>query len=66
MLWTHISHSVADPHVRGNNVIHCVADTALKVVGILVALKATVKRNVNSHCSQNFGSSNSYVVNSDS
>ena len=22
----HISHSVADPHVRGNNVIRCVAD----------------------------------------
>ena len=50
-MWrTHISHSVADPHVRGNNVIHCVADpqvmekwtSALKVVRILVALKATV------------------------
>ena len=26
MWWTHISHSVADPHVRGNNVIHSVAD----------------------------------------
>ena len=26
-MWrTRISHSVADPHVRGNNVIHCVAD----------------------------------------
>ena len=26
-MWqTHISHSVADPHVRGNNVIHCMAD----------------------------------------
>ena len=26
-MWrTHISHSVADPHVRGNNVIHYVAD----------------------------------------
>ena len=26
-MWlTHISHNVADPHVRGNNVIHCVAD----------------------------------------
>ena len=26
-MWqTHISHSVADPHVRENNVIHCVAD----------------------------------------
>ena len=23
---THISHSVEDPYVRGNNVIHCVAD----------------------------------------
>ena len=50
-MWrTHISHSVVDPHVRGNNVIHCVADpqvmekwtSALKVVRILVALKATV------------------------
>ena len=26
MWWTYISHSVADQHVRGNNVIHCVAD----------------------------------------
>ena len=26
-MWrTYISHSVADPHVRGNNVIHCVTD----------------------------------------
>ena len=30
---------------------------ALKVVGILVALKATVGRNVNYHCWQDFGSS---------
>ena len=74
-MWrTHISHSVPDPHLRGSNVIHCVAEpqvmekrtSALKVAGILVALKATVNRNVNSHCSQNFGSSESYVVNSDS
>ena len=51
--------NVADPHFsqcgrptcEGNNVIHCVADarvmqkltSALKVVGILVVLKATVK-----------------------
>ena len=29
-MWrTHISHSVADPHVRGDNVIHCVADPQL-------------------------------------
>ena len=54
--------NVADPHfsqcgglyVRGNNVIHCVADpevmekltSALKVVGILVVLKATVTEEV--------------------
>ena len=26
-MWrTHISHGVVDPHVRENNVIHCVAD----------------------------------------
>ena len=26
-MWrTHISHSVVESHVRGNNVIHCVAD----------------------------------------
>ena len=26
-MWkTYISHSVVDPHVRGNNVIHCAAD----------------------------------------
>ena len=51
MCWTHISHSVADPPVRGNNVIHYVTGpqldgkvtSALKVVGILVALKAAVK-----------------------
>ena len=51
LMWrTHISHSVVDPHVRGNNETHCVADprvkvkrtSALKVVRILVALKATV------------------------
>ena len=74
-MWlTHISHSVADPHVRWNNVIHYVADpqvmekltSALKVVWVLAALKVTVNRNVNSNCSQNFGSSESYVVNSDS
>ena len=34
--------------------------SALKVVGILVAPKATVDRNVNSHCWQDFGSSESY------
>ena len=32
----------------------------LKVVGILVALKAMVDRNVTSHCRQDFGSSESY------
>ena len=26
MWWTLISHNVVDPHMRGNNVIHCVAD----------------------------------------
>ena len=26
-MWqTHSSHNLADPHVRGNNVIHCVTD----------------------------------------
>ena len=74
-MWqTHISDSVVDSHVRGNNVIHFVVDpqvmekwtSALKVVEILVALKATVNGNVNSHCWQNFGSSKSYIVNSDS
>ena len=74
-MWrTHISHSVADPHRRGNNIIPCVVDpqvmekwtSTLKVVGILVALKSTVNRNVNSHCWKNFGSSESYVDNSDS
>ena len=34
--------------------------SALKVVGILIALKATVDSNVNSHCRQDFGSSESY------
>ena len=30
-MWrTHISHSVVDTHVRGNNVIHCVADPKVK------------------------------------
>ena len=30
-MWrTHISHSVTDPHVRGNNVIHCVADPKVR------------------------------------
>lgn len=24
-IWIHISGSVAEPHVRGNSVIHCVA-----------------------------------------
>ena len=60
--------------MRGNNVIHCVSDpqvmekgtSALKVVEILVAPKAMVNRNVNSHFSQNLGSSKSYVFNSDS
>ena len=32
----------------------------LKVVGVLVALKATVDSNVNSHCWREFGSSKSY------
>ena len=31
--------------------------SSFNVVGILVALKATVDRNVNSHCWQDFGSS---------
>ena len=52
---------------KGENVIHCVVDlqvmekrmSGLEVVEILVALKATVNRNVNSHYSQNFGSSES-------
>ena len=74
-MWlTHISHSVADPRVRGNNVVHCVADpqviekltSALRVIWVLAVLKVTVNRIVNSNCSQNFGSSESYVVNSDS
>ena len=34
--------------------------TALKIVGISVAPKATVDRNVNSHCWQDSGSSESY------
>ena len=34
--------------------------SALKVVGILVSLKAMVARNVNSHCCQDFGRSESY------
>ena len=34
--------------------------SALKVVRILVALKATVDRNVNSHCWQDSSSSESY------
>ena len=34
--------------------------TALKIVGISVAPKATVDRNVNSHCWQDSGSSKSY------
>ena len=34
--------------------------SALKVVGILVSLKAMVARNVNSHCCQDFGRSGSY------
>ena len=51
LMWqTHISHSVVDPHVRGNNETHCVADPqvivkrtkGLKVVRILEALKAMV------------------------
>ena len=50
MCRTQIFHSVADPRLRGDNVIDCVADpqvmekwtSALKVAGILVALKATV------------------------
>ena len=30
-MWrTHISQSMADPHVRGNNVIYCVADPQVK------------------------------------
>ena len=30
-MWlAHISHSVADPDIRGNNVIHCVADSQVK------------------------------------
>ena len=50
-MWrTHISHSVSDPYVSGNNVIHCVADpqvmekrtSAHEVVRILVDLKAAV------------------------
>ena len=40
--------------------------SALKVVRILVALKATVDRNVNPHCCQDFGSSETYMVNFDS
>ena len=34
--------------------------SVLKVVGTLVALKATVDKNVNCHCWQDFGSSESY------
>ena len=34
--------------------------SVLKVAGILVALKATVDRNVNVHCWQDSGSSESY------
>ena len=30
MWWTHISHSVADPQLRGNSVVHCVADPQVK------------------------------------
>ena len=31
-MWrNHISHSVMDPHVKGNNVIHCVADPQVMV-----------------------------------
>ena len=31
--WTHISRSVVDPHVRGNNLIHCVMDPQVKKGG---------------------------------
>ena len=30
MWWTHISHRVVDPHVRGDSVIHCVVDLQVK------------------------------------
>ena len=71
---SHFSQRGGDPRVRGNNVVHCVADpqvmekltSALKVIWVLAVLKVTVNRIVNSNCSQNFGSSESYVVNSDS
>ena len=32
-MWrTHISHSVADPYVKGDSVIHCVADQQVKEI----------------------------------
>ena len=34
-MWrTHISHSVMDLHVRGNNVIHCVMDLQMKEIKV--------------------------------
>ena len=45
-------------------VLKVTGTTALKVILILVALKATVERNVNSHCCQDFGSSEDRNVNS--
>ena len=32
MWWTHICHSVADPHVKGNQVTHCVVDLQVKEI----------------------------------
>ena len=36
--------------------------SAIKVVRILVALKATVESNVNSHCRQDFGSALKAII----
>ena len=42
---------------RLNVALKATGNSALKVVGILAAQKATFDRNVNSHCWQAFGSS---------
>ena len=41
MRQTHISHSVVDPHVKGINVIHCVADPQLIEMKLRIALQVT-------------------------